>query len=422
MVITLRTEKLEYKLICLAFFLAPFDTIRLPGIYLTISDLVLILILPLLLINLLRHNNKINSITVRLASACFLIIFGFIISIFRGSGDAVLPTISYSIQFLFVLFYLPLLLNKYILKKDIYLKMLYYYVLGFLTSILIGLTINFFLPGIDSTLVSKGIFVSSSRFGAFIGSNGLAKLISVIIPLVFLLYHRKMIDKKYLLIAILVLLLALLKTSSNGGTLATVFSISMVLILSKTWKLKKEIYAIIGISALVGSVLIINDYLDIQMFINRVYNNLKYLNLAEAGSYNIKIELMKEAIGMISKNPLIGIGADQYPNLSSFNSNVHNSYLLFWSEGGIISLIGFLYIPVILFKLALNRNNIKRDKNTSIYIFTFAIVTMVNFITDTQIYQRFRMIPMILVIYILYQNVYISKRKNKLEGSFRGQL
>ncbi|API89840.1 hypothetical protein BKP56_11465 [Marinilactibacillus sp. 15R] len=412
---TLRTEKWEYKLICLALFLAPFDTIRLPGIYLTVSDVVFISILPIFLINLLRHNSNINSMTVRLASACFLIIFGFVISLFRGSEHAVLPTITYAIQFLFVLLYLPLLINKYILKKDIYLKMLHYYILGLLSSIVIGLIIDLFFPGVNSTLVSKGIFVSSIRFGAFIGSNGLAKLISAMIPLVFLLYHRRIIDKKYVLFAVLVLLYALLKTSSNGGTLATVFSLSLVIILSRTWKLKKEIYSVIGVSVFLGSVLILNGYLDIQMFISRVYNNFRYLDISEAGSYNLKIEIMKEALGMIAKNPIIGIGAEQYVRLSSFNSTVHNSYLSFWSEGGIISLIGFLYIFIIIYKLLISRINAKMDKNTSLYILIFTSVLMLNFITDTQVYQRFRMIPIILVIYILYQNVYISKKRNTQE-------
>jgi O-antigen ligase len=65
-------------------------------------------------------------------------------------------------------------------------------------------------------------------------------------------------------------------------------------------------------------------------------------SLDAAGTFEDRVELMREAVELLDDTMLVGLGADQYRVLSRFGLPVHNTFLLIWTEGGLPALIGWL--------------------------------------------------------------------------------
>ncbi len=57
----------------------------------------------------------------------------------------------------------------------------------------------------------------------------------------------------------------------------------------------------------------------------------------------------KEAITMISKNPILGYGLSSFHNLPKFRLGTHNTYLMIWGEGGIVPFMTLLVFVLTVF-------------------------------------------------------------------------
>jgi len=99
---------------------------------------------------------------------------------------------------------------------------------------------------------------------------------------------------------------------------------------------------------------------------------------------------------MTDRTALIGIGPDQYRVQSEMRAPVHNVYLLLWTEGGILSLIGFILILLGAIGCALTSlfDRINRAFAAAI----FANVTMFMFAANAlpHVYSRFWVVPIVL--------------------------
>jgi O-antigen ligase len=71
-------------------------------------------------------------------------------------------------------------------------------------------------------------------------------------------------------------------------------------------------------------------------------------SLDEAGTFDDRVALMKEALELVDDSLLVGIGVDQYRVQSRFGAPVHNTFLLIWTEGGLPALLGWLGLLIML--------------------------------------------------------------------------
>ena len=107
-------------------------------------------------------------------------------------------------------------------------------------------------------------------------------------------------------------------------------------------------------------------------------------NLSEAGSANLKLDLMVESTKLISTEyGAVGMGLGSYRYISEYHTNVHNLYLLVFSETGIlgfVGLFGLLFYTFIL-SLKLIRHSDPKTKyillglNSSVFGFLISITT-----------------------------------------------
>lgn len=392
-----------------AFFLAPFNTIRLQGeISYTFSDLLLTIALLIVFISALKNEVRIYISTYWYIwfFGAFLIVTGLLLSdvIREVPIDRTIANLS---QYTFTYIIIPILIL--LTKEDERIYFAIAFALGLYFVIAIGAITYIFTPEIYSNFVDKGIFIMKSRMGSFIGPNGLAKTIALLTPTILYLYFKG--NKKLFVYNGLVLfIVGLLLSGSFGGLIGTIVGIVLFysLLFSKTWNKtnirRYLIRASISIAIFVTvifTVLIILYEKGYSILPQRILKVFETRNISEAGSIITKLELMKEALSIISSNPFVGIGSHQYIKYSIFGEQVHNTYLLLWTEGGIIAFCGILiiaFITIIKGILTYLHSRSQDEIIISILLLSSSIVWAVNMFTNTSSYARYEVLPIIFVM------------------------
>jgi len=368
------------KLILVGVFLSPFNTLNLKFVYLTISDLIFIAILPIVILKIslfrqaeiINNYNDYRNLIKWWAIATFLIALGFLISLLFSKNNLFKDTIITILQYSFVFIYLPLIFL--FVRKDKYKILIKSYIFGLLFVILIGIFIEYAFNSIYLDLIKQGFFIGRIRFGSFLGSNGLTKTIALCIPMIFLLMSNKGIKKFELWLIIIVFTIAIIKASSIGGTIATIIAIILSIVFTKNRKTRK-VFIFIGIIAAISLLLIIaTQKININTFSNRVVENLLSGDLESAGSYTLKMAIMKEAFQKILTSPFVGFGRGSFMEANIYNQTVHNTYLIIWLEGGLIALAGLMMIIFSSIKHVFNYLRYKIMLNNAILVFVFILI------------------------------------------------
>jgi O-antigen ligase len=107
---------------------------------------------------------------------------------------------------------------------------------------------------------------------------------------------------------------------------------------------------------------------------------------------------------IISNNPVIGIGVDNFQSVSKLNNDVHNGFLLIWAEGGILSIIGTLLItfafPIyIITSSAQDFGKVSRKINS--ITLSFTLLFIINIASNTQFYDRYWFVPFFLLLKLI---------------------
>ncbi|MBX0313283.1 O-antigen ligase family protein [Planococcus glaciei] len=385
---------IKENILYLGIFFSSIPLARPFPININYSDLIFVLLL--ISVMLTQKNNlnfdifKDKKISFIYMFSVFIFISGFAISnILNG---ATITFFEIAAQYLFSLIVIPFLFNN--IKFDIK-KLLNIYIYSLVFVVLFGAYFYFFSFSTDYSI--------GGRMGSlFKNPNTLAKTIAVALPIIFYaLYKFK--DKKQI-VTILLMLLGLMMASSFGGIIATLLSILIFYIISG--RVKKLIYLAIM------SAIIFSFYIRIfglpTVFNERIMPILISGDINQAGSFNIKINLMEEAIKVISQNPLIGLGAGNYIKEGLVSTSVHNSYLLIWAEGGLLTFVGFIgiLIAIVMKILSFTTNKLLFAASTAI------VITMLfNFITNVHFYNRYIWIP----IFVVVLGIGMSEHNKKLK-------
>lgn len=194
-----------------------------------------------------------------------------------------------------------------------------------------------------------GFVSGSGRLTGFVErENECAALIAMTVPVLLYVSSRGGWRRLYLL-ALPIMAYAVMLTGSNTGLGAFALAIGLYVVLTLRWRQ----LALVAVSGLVVIVAIdhwARAYLP-DIFQRRVLGALESGDIAQAGSFDHRLELIHEAIAAANHTVLFGMGADQYALTSFLLQPVHNLYLLLWTEGGPLCMIGFIvmiaagYVP-----------------------------------------------------------------------------
>ncbi len=192
---------------------------------------------------------------------------------------------------------------------------------------------------------SNRFMTGNGRIGSFVGNpNYHAALIACTLPFLYYFTARGWMPRYAAALALGVLVTMLVYTASNTG-LAAAAMVTGIFVIAGRIRLRP---AYIGAGALAVLAFIAAGAPLPRAFEARVAPALTTGNIEEAGTFLGRSDLIKEAWDIADETLLLGLGVDQYREVSRDRTPVHNSYLLLWTEGGFPALIGWLGIIAVL--------------------------------------------------------------------------
>lgn len=272
----------------------------------------------------------------------------------------------------------------------------------FVLSILIMGFHGIYLIHIDGETYTR--FVSGSgRLRSFVErENECASLFAMTLPLLFWLRGMKYIRRITFWVCFVVFAYGVMLTGSNTGLLGMLFVCFIYLVLTTFSSWRRLLLIFGGVSALVILLSLVGESLVRtvlpSVFQQRVLGALLSGDLALAGTFTGRYELILEALGIAENSILLGVGADQYRFISELGHAVHNAYLLLWAEGGLFAMIGFVLIIFAGFSIV--PGNIRRGISWVTGVCTFSSVSLFALLVNTvpHVYGRFWAVPLFLGI------------------------
>jgi hypothetical protein len=326
---------LERLLLYAGVFFAPFLDLTAEAVFFTLSDAFFCAALAVLLLRRRLPPVPLGALAWPWIASFVLIVGGLqVSSMLEGAAErGVVLLLQYSFCFIV----LPCLLLGW--DRQTAYRLLLAFLAGVLALDLHGI-LTFYLVGYvpDSPVVS-----GNGRLETLSGSANAAACLNAMMIIV-VLWLRLSGRFSFAISAVLfsIMLVTIVLTSSNGGLIA--MTVGILAFLALSLKLRQSV-KVLPILALPGAFLLAggSDYLP-SAFQERVLNALVSGDVSEAGTFESRSALIQEALEAINTDriSLIGIGADQFRLRSVQETPVHNSFLLLWVEGGMLSLLGWL--------------------------------------------------------------------------------
>jgi len=370
-----------------AIVLSAMPYIRFGGIFLTASDVCVLVCLALIL-----------AITPRLMSirmpwlncGVVLLLLGFLLSAY--SSPEWQRTVILIAQYAFALWLMPIMLFTLVGMRildppaitDLFVKAMVFVQL-------IGVGLYFVAPDLLPE------FMIGGRMGSlFENPNILAKMTALTLPLIL---YLNTIGRGSLVISVIrlgVSAAALAVSASLAGigtAVGGVLVFVVVLWLQRTGRRRlKGPVIVLLFTAFISALTVSSGIVQLPaVFSERVLVNA--IDQSEYGTLDMKLELASEALDFIGESPVIGIGADQYANGSRFGTPVHNLYLLVWAEGGILSLVGLVLILLAPLSLVRGRASMGDAASSSVVLAVLAVF-VVSAMTNTHVYARYWFMPL----------------------------
>ena len=385
-----------------AILLGPFFTFRIAGSGFTYSDLMFILCSMALAVT---GSTKLHLPPLSAGKAVFFwlgggiaLILGFVISGIL-SANITFNTFSVILQYLLVSVVLILLISMFPYEDGH--DLIHIFIIGLFINVSIGLFLFYMMPTYYQYLMAIDITTETAgRFGSFIGVNALAKTISLVLPTC--LYFIIVSEKKYTYTLIMLVLgIGLISTGSISGFISSVIAVSCFIIISIFLcrdqfepRLSNKVVRIAPLMIIIG----ILGISQMSLFRDRILGSLLTLDPQEFGSFNIRINQISEALTYITSNPYFGLGAGGYQLITDFTVPVHNTYILVWVEGGIISFFGLIMIILAFYLISFQSLLSNRDLKSAALVATVIPFSM-NMMTSTYSYARIYWIPVVILIY-----------------------
>lgn len=322
---------LEFMVLQGAVVLAPYIAFRHPELFITASDCLFLVALVLRLR---------SGIPVRpFGTLTELWLLGFVMlagGLFLGAvvnGDP-LRSLVVNAQYAFAYIAVPYaILGR---PADQMLQLIRCWVVSM--SLMCAIGIGFYVSGYTGGSTRHlAIVTGGRRLSGFVdNANGMAGYIVLTLPLLWMLWQARAIRRAVALAYLALLAVALVFTSSNTGLVGLA---AVILILFVGGRNPGGLIAAVALAYVVltwGA-----PYLP-AVFQERVLTAIAAEDISQSGTYVGRQKLVVEAWEMADKHLLVGLGADQYREVSRYGLPVHNTYLLLLNEGGVAALLGFL--------------------------------------------------------------------------------
>jgi hypothetical protein len=407
-------SKIAVFLTAVATFLAAYVEWRPAEVFITVSDVFFMVGACLMFASGMFRARPLGGATSYWAFAYIVMIFG----LFIGSvvnGDPVRWLIA-AAQYGFGFILIPFIVADQEGEKRtlLFAKM---FVLGVALMEAFGAAIYYGYDGSyqDYQKISQNFITGAMRLGAFVGQpNWNAAVIALALPFVFYLRAKRRMSMLMVYLSTSILALGLVLSASFTGFVSALIVLFLFLVVGGS---RRSLNAAIVLAS-AGTILFASGYELPAAFQGRVGTALETGDMAYAGTFTGRMALIEEAWNMVDDTMLVGLGVDQYRVVSPTEVPVHNMYLLLWAEGGLLALLGWMFMLTIAVVNAVRVFWIDRQAaalGLSV-ISTFLIFS----VASPHMYARVWMVPFILALVIVfgklsgtnnvYQSEYLERR------------
>lgn len=380
--------RLELGLAVVFVALAPVNYLRLDAVYFTASDFFGIATLAVMLLNRRVPLDFFGPATSLWLISFLLFLGGLMLgSLLRGDPLAGLVVFA---QYSYSLIIIPMVISAR--KLDEALLLLKVFVLSIAVIMLHGAFLVNFVSDPDPSLVSP-----SRRLRSLIGrENAAAAMAAAAITFNVYLRATGAIRVAHFVPVLAVLIYGLLLTGSNTGFGGAVIGVGFVLLFMGQARAIMVTLAVAAVGVLI--VVQFGEAVLPEIFLKRVFGALASGDLDQAGTFEDRFELIREAIRVTDGTIFLGLGADQYRTISAQGAPVHNTYLLVLAEGGLVSLVGLC--GLFLAGAALGVGAIATPDNRARGALTLAIVVFFALLLNAfaHFYARFWHVPLALAM------------------------
>ena len=381
--------RIDLVLVGAAVFLSLLPEWRFSAVFFTLSDLLFCASLLMILLTRGMPLAPFGMLTSPWMAACAL----FIAALIASSLINGVPTraLVVCLQYLFAFVLIPLTIMGR--DRESTIRLLQVFVAAAFVTNLVAIILYYWgYTGNYSFVTGNG------RLAGFTGNpNTTAQVIALVCPLAAYLWLSGRMPAYFAVPLLLVLALSLMLTSSNGGVAMTAVSMFVFLLLLRDLRILGR--ALAGLAICVGLVFAWGSYWLPETFEQRVLGAVRTGSLDEAGTFEDRVALMREAIEMVDDTMLIGLGVDQYRVISRYGAPVHNTHLLIWTEGGLPALIGWIALltMILLGPLFIAR----RQPLVAATGFCVGLVFVMVGFTTGHLYARYAIVPLQLALALI---------------------
>jgi O-antigen ligase len=382
------TGKIELWLAMASVFLTPFNILRFDTFYFTASDAFALAAVLAIVLGKSFTPAPLAAVTL-LWNAGVVLLCGMLLlsSLVHGNPQRGFVVSS---QYLYAYFLLAFMLASRPWAETVLLMKAF--VCSIALMCLHGIMVIDVFKGQNSTFVS-----GSGRFVGWVERvNECASLIGLAVPLLLWLVASGCARPRWAWIGVPLFAYGIVLTGSNTGLIGLVFALTVFVVMTGSWR-RIILLAVSSLATVFIALTWGRDFLP-AVFQRRVLNALENGDLDEAGTFADRMRLIKEAIGKADNNSLLGIGADQYRNVSELHAPVHNTFLLIWVEAGLPGLIGFLLLLLAGIMVGMLAARLREGRVSAIC--TLATVFLFAALANAlpHLYGRFFVVPLLLGI------------------------
>lgn len=402
-----RAQSRSPTAIVAAVFLSTYLSWRPFEIMLTISDALFLAGAGYLLLNSRLSVQPFGRLTAGWLAAFLVMILGFLIGTI-ANGDPFRWLVTSS-QYAFAWVLLPMLLighgreNTVTLIKAFLAGLFCLELFGALTYYEQTTALIRALP-----FLGEDVITGNRRLSGFLlNPNWNAAAISMALPFVFYCAAQRLLSGVLVFPIIVVLFLGLVLSASATGIITAIVAVAIFHVVGAVRPSVRGMVLMAGIAVLVGKL----GYEPPEPFQHRVGGAIQSGKISEAGTYESRVALNEEAWSIVEDRMIVGLGIDQYREVSAYDQAVHNMYLLVWAEGGLLSLLGWIGMIAVLAVRAAktySRNRLAAALPLSVLssLLIFASAT-------PHMYARMWAVPILLALAVAYDEVASTSRQRR---------
>ncbi|WP_336968769.1 O-antigen ligase family protein [Sphingobium aromaticiconvertens] len=381
-------------LLTLAVFFTGYHELRLSFINLTLADICFLVALVAFLSHGMINTVPFGLMTPLWLAALSLMLGGlFFSSLVYGDLSR---WIVIALQYLVAFFFIPIVLTAQ--SRATVQRLALIFVMGATTMEAIGALVTLlFTHNTAPGILGAEFLTGNGRLGAFAGeANWNGMLISAAFTMLYYCLRERLAPRWMLVIAGCILAWGLLLTASFTGFMATTVVTAFTLLLLGGRYLMRGVIAIaVGIAIFVASGAPLP-----ATFSKRVGGAIASGDISQAGTFLGRVELIKEAWSIAEDTTLLGVGADEFRNVSVMQQPVHNLYLLIYTEGGLPAFMGLLGLLGLMLGMALQGIRIRRSEG--VLALTVICVFLIYTTSSPHMYARFFLMPSMLALSLLF--------------------